>query len=343
MRNKTPGLVGALMLGLLVLPDMVSASVPASGEFAATKACQAYQSMREQTNPDDMVLTVGESYSVIEANVPTGTTWYRINVDDANPRKRWVYFECGNARVSISDNSSSAGSGGASSDGACGVAGQEDSYVLAVSWQPAFCEGHRDKPECQVSDPDSYQAKNFTLHGLWPNKDSCGTSYGFCGKYTKAVRPFCKFDKVPMSEQTLEELGVVMPSAACGSCLQRHEWYKHGTCQTDWDADGYFKNAIRLLADFNGHDGNGISAFMSKNLGKRVSMKELTEEIDRQFGQGAHRRMQFSCTNGNKLADIYISLPAELDAGSLASLIQQAPEKYRNKCGDNFVVDRIDD
>lgn len=341
MKVRLSELFCVLALMLLMSPGAASASVPASGEFTATKACQAYQSMRQRSNPDDTVLNVGERYSVIEANVPNDATWYRISIDGADPRERWVYFDCGDANASIADGVSSPHSGGGGAGGGCNVAGEEDSYVFAVSWQPAFCEGHRDKPECQVTDPNSYQAKNFTLHGLWPNKNSCGTHYGFCGQYKKAVRPFCNFDKVPMTEATLKELGVVMPSAAYGSCLQRHEWYKHGTCQTEWGGDGYFDQAMNLLADFNGRDGNGVSAFMTENLGKQIPLVELTQKIDQQFGAGAHRRMRFSCTNGNKLVDIYINLPAKLGQGSLASLIQAAPEKYGNKCGSDIVIDPI--
>ena len=132
-----------------------------------------------------------------------------------------------------------------------------------------------------------------------------------------------------------------MPSAAYGSCLQRHEWYKHGTCQTKWTADEYFNHAMRLLSEFNGTDGRGLSPFMVKNMGKKISINELNAEIDRQFGKGAHKRMQYSCTKGNKLIDIYISLPARVEDKPLKELIQQAPEKYSNKCGDYFVVDAI--
>jgi len=31
-------------------------------------------------------------------------------------------------------------------DSSCQLPNKEDSYKLAVSWQPAFCESHRGKP-----------------------------------------------------------------------------------------------------------------------------------------------------------------------------------------------------
>lgn len=314
-------------------------SVSASGEFTATKSCQAYQSFRKKTNPGNVQLEVGKSYSILELNVPDGTTWYRVRIDDATPQERWTYFECGDANVTSQGNSSSHGGGGSSGgSGACNTAGQGDSYVFAVSWQPAFCESHTDKPECSVTDPQSYQAKNFTLHGLWPNKDSCGTKYGFCGKYSEEQRPFCKFDPVPMQPSTLEALGVVMPSAAYGSCLQRHEWYKHGTCQTEWDADGYFNTAMRLLKEFN--DG-GLSSFMDENIGNTVSTDAFFDVVDQAFGTDAHKRLQISCQRG-LLVDVLINLPATLpESSSLGDLIQQADQNFANKCGDSFRIDPI--
>ena len=127
------------------------------------------------------------------------------------------------------------------------------------------------------------------------------------------------------------------------SCLQRHEWYKHGTCQTQWSADGYFEHAMQLLADFNGDDERGMAAFMAAHLDRRVAFTALSRTIDRQFGEGAHRRMQFDCTGDHKLEGIHIRLPTVPDHHSLTYLIRQAPAQFRNRCGAEFVVDRIDD
>ena len=45
---------------------------------------------------------------------------------------------------------------------------QPTQNVLAVSWQPAFCETKPDKIECRTQTADRFDASNFTLHGLWP-------------------------------------------------------------------------------------------------------------------------------------------------------------------------------
>ena len=50
-------------------------------------------------------------------------------------------------------------------------------FVLAISWQPAFCETRPEKPECDSQTPDRFDAANFALHGLWPqprSRDYCG-------------------------------------------------------------------------------------------------------------------------------------------------------------------------
>lgn len=312
-------------------------SVPAKGEFIAGKSCEAYQSMRRRTNPGHVQLEVGRSYEIIELNVPSRTTWFRLRVEEASPSERWAYFECGEARVTSRGHGDS-GDGQPGGGGQCNTAGQEDSYVFAVSWQPAFCESHQDKPECGVDDPSVYQANNFTLHGLWPNKSACGTGYGFCGQPDRPTRPFCNYPPVPMQAETLDALGRVMPSAAHHSCLQRHEWYKHGTCQTEFDADGYFKTAMRLLEEFNN---GGMAEFMQQNIGRTVDTQSFFDAMDQAFHGGAHQRLQISCKDG-KLVDVYINLPADLpNDASLASLLRQAEPKHRNACGQRFEVDAI--
>jgi ribonuclease T2 len=141
-----------------------------------------------------------------------------------------------------------------------------------------------------------------------------------------------------MKAETLKALAGVMPSAAHGSCLQRHEWYKHGSCQTQWDADGYFHIAMRLLKEFNE---GGMATFMSNNIGKTVTSQSFFDAVDKAFGDGAHQRLQISCSGGN-LIDVFINLPPDpLDGIPLKTLMQLGKQKFRNTCGTSFVVDAI--
>lgn len=193
-------MVGSLLVAVWMLFGLNTpsiAGVSATGEFTATKGCQAYQSIKRKTNPGDMQLEIGQSYPVIELNVSPGTTWYRLRIDNATPVERW---------------------------------------------------------------------------------------------------------------------------------------------KTEWDADGYFAVAMRLLEEFNT---SGVAAFMTENIGKSVPTSSFFAKIDNALGADASRRLQISCTHG-MLVDVYIRLPAKLPEGaSLSTLIQQAEPAFNNKCGPTFQVDAI--
>ena len=226
----------------------------------------------------------------------------------------------------------------ATSGGACGIPSQADSYVFAVSWQPAFCESKPDKPECRIDDPKVYQASHFTLHGLWPNKTSCGTNYGYCGTVKIQPANFCDYPEVSLSPDVRDKLAVVMPSVVSGSCLERHEWHKHGSCQSG-TADQYYAQATALVHQFND---SGLSQFMSEHIGKQVSLEGFRATLDASLGPGASQHAKLGCKNG-MLVDIYLSLPAELkpDANlkDLLALAPQAPAD--NSCKSGFRVDPI--
>jgi ribonuclease T2 len=335
MTGITRLLIGLLVVGLGLFTDSaVWASARASGTFTAEQACEAYVSKNKRTNPDDSVLIVGHVYSVFEVNKPTAPAWYRVRIDTAQPPERWVDRNCGTAQVQV-DGTPPDDNG---QPDQCRIAGLADSYLLALSWQPAFCETHRDKPECGIDDPKAYQAKNFTLHGLWPNKQECGTHYGYCGEVSGSPGGFCDYPALDLFTQTRDELGEVMPSAAEGSCLQRHEWHKHGTCQTAWSQDEYYDVAIDLTRQFNR---SGAAYFMSRNLGEEVSTEAFLERVDCALGDGARERFELKCNGGN-LVDVYINLPADINPGEdLRALIGRAAPDFHNGCGDSFRVDPI--
>jgi ribonuclease T2 len=53
---------------------------------------------------------------------------------------------------------------------------QNQEYKLAINWQPAFCETRPYLTECKKQNQTSFEATNFTLHGLWPESIYCGVS-----------------------------------------------------------------------------------------------------------------------------------------------------------------------
>lgn len=253
-------------------------------------------------------------------------------------KSRW-YLVCSLLTIACVAQQAQARRNYAPSDASCQLPNKEDSYKLAVSWQPAFCESHRGKPECKITDSTVYQASHFTLHGLWPNKRECGVDYGLCGQYKKPARSFCDYAPVPMTAETIKNLREIMPSVAGGSCLDRHEWYKHGTCQTDWNADGYFDTAVRLVKEFND---TGIAEFMKQNTGKTVATEEFFNVVNQSLGKNASKRLSLGCDRQGNLVDVFINLPKQIpDKVALATLIQQAPESVNNRCGESFNVDAI--
>jgi ribonuclease T2 len=316
----------------------VWASAPATGTVTATQACEAYVSKNKRTNPDQSKLIVDKKYSVFEVNKASNPDWFRVRIDGANPPERWVAKHCGTIDVQVGNGGGSGGGGGGGSGNTCHTPGLEDSYVLALSWQPAFCETHRSKPECRIDDKKSYQARNFTLHGLWPNKKSCGINYGFCGEVHSSPGAFCDYPSLSLFTEVRSDLEQVMPSAAAGSCLQRHEWFKHGTCQMDWSMDEYFEAAVDLTRQFNE---SGIAYFISRNIGNTVTEAAFIDKVDCANGAGAHNLLELKCNSGN-LVDVYIHLPETINEGdSLGELMHQAQGNFKSNCGGSFKVDPI--
>ena len=96
-----------------------------------------------------------------------------------------------------------------------GDPGKFDSYILALSWSPGFCDSSPGDPQCA---PGRQYA--FVVHGLWPQ-------YGN-GRWPE----FCSTDA---GLANVDKMLDIMPSRS----LIRHEWDRHGTC-SGLNADGYF-------------------------------------------------------------------------------------------------------
>lgn len=311
-------------------------STPASGNFTASQTCEAYVSKNKRTNPGHTKLQLDKVYSVIEVNKANNPSWFRLRVERANPAERWVSKDCGQVDYRLLGGGGS--SGGGSGGNSCQTAGLQDSYVLALSWQPAFCETKRAKPECNVVDPQSYQAGNFTLHGLWPNKKSCKKNYGYCGKVKGKSNGFCSYPALTLIDTVRDSLEQVMPSAAHDSCLQRHEWFKHGTCQTQWNMSEYYQVSIDLSRQFNQ---SGVADFMTSMVGKIIKETDFIGQVDSAHGEDAHQRLEIKCKGGN-LVDVYIRLPGTINKDdSLAELMQQGAGNFKSNCGGKFKVDPI--
>lgn len=316
----------ALLLWLLAGISTAGA-VPLQGTLTADRDCPAFVSKNKSTNPDDSHITAGNTYIVIEANKPDAPDWYRLRLPAANPPERWVSRDCGHTAQASAEAPPTEDSG------SCGLAGEADAYVLALSWHPAFCELKPGGPDCRPSSRAAYAARNFTLHGLWPNKSNCGTDYGFCGTVKHPLRNFCDYPPVALAPATRDGLTEVMPGSVQGACLERHEWHKHGTCQTGWTSDVYFSLAANLTRQFNA---SGIADFLAPRIGGSVQTEEFLARLNETLGPQTRDRIRLSCEQG-MLVELRIMLPSHLaQDAKLESLLPLAGKNSGSNCGDSF-------
>ncbi|AJD41849.1 ribonuclease [Rhizobium sp. SEMIA 4085] len=198
-------------------------------------------------------------------------------------------------------------------------------FILAASWQPAFCQTNQRKPECSSQTKERFDATNFSLHGLWPLRQNyCGVS-----KDLQAVDKDGDWQKLPKVKLTAENasaLAKAMPGTQSG--LERHEWTKHGTC-TKMSADDYFGVAIRLMDDLNG---SAVRDLFAANVGRTVKADQVKTAFDKSFGAGAGERVKMSCRRAGSVRVISeLTIGLSEDAGSaagagagLAKLMQDA-------------------
>jgi len=322
--GQDASMIKSTTLFLLFCSFNIHASHAVSGTFEATKSCPAYISKNNKTNPDNLMVQPTYHYPIKEVNrVPPD--WVRVEFPDNHNTLRWVSASCGITEYNERDTTR------CSSD-----AGMADSYVLAMSSQSGFCETYgyeAGKPECRKISRNSYQASHLTLHGLWPNQDACGQRYGFCG-----VRPqanHCDYSPVELSPAVAEKLKIIMPSYYYGSCLERHEWNKHGSCQI-LTTDDYFTLAMRLTTET---DQTIFGHYLTEHKGEVIKLGTLRELIATSFGKKNADKVYLGCKSG-VLVDIFIQLPPLMPLNEpLSSLIDKAPiYSGRDSCPANVII-----
>jgi len=196
-------------------------------------------------------------------------------------------------------------------------------FILAASWQPAFCQTNQKKAECANQGADRYDATNFSLHGLWPMRQN------YCGiaadqQAADKGGDWRSLPEVKLTPENAAALAKAMPGTQ--SALERHEWTKHGTC-TKLSADDYFATAVRLMGDLNG---SAVRDLFAANTGKMVTAEQIKAAFDKSFGAGASDRVKMSCRRAGGvrvISELTIGLSedatTDLHAG-LGTLIQGA-------------------
>jgi ribonuclease T2 len=301
----------AVLVGVLASPALAQTKI--SGTLTATKACPALQSIKKATNPGDVTLTVGASYKLIGGNKEPAT-YYWIVVPGASPDFRWVPVDCGTTDLAAAAPASSTGK----------TASGAPEYVLAISWEPAFCEGLPDKVECKGETASSFEASNFALHGLWPQPRSnsyCGVSAA--DKASDNAHDWPALPAVTLSPATKAALDKIMPGTQ--SALERHEWITHGTC-FGADQETYFSAAVAAAGAINA---SAVRDLFASHIGQSLTLTEIRAAFDKSFGAGAGERVRVACQpDGNRriIEELTIGLSGSVGkAGDIAALILAAP------------------
>jgi len=311
-------MIKSITLLLIFFFFNLHASTSVNGTFKATQSCPAYLSKNGKVNPDNLMVILNQHYVIKEINkIPPD--WLRIEFPGRENALQWVNASCGVAEYS--------GHNPTACDSKAGLA---DAYVLALSSQPGFCQTYgyeAGKPECLKLSKTSYQANHLTLHGLWPNQLACGQHYGFCG--VKPKPGHCDYNPVQLGVDVAEKLKKIMPSYYYSSCLERHEWNKHGSCQI-LNEDEYFSLAMRLAIEM---DHTLFGQYLTEHKGETVKLVTLKKLISESLGAENVNKVAFGCKNGI-LVDVLVQLPALIPFDeSLVSLINKASDrKMRDLC-----------
>jgi ribonuclease T2 len=301
-------LLAAFLVVVGIFATDASAQVKLEGSFIASKSCPALQSIKKGTNPGDVAIAAGTSYRLLGKNKEQASHYW-IEVPDAKPLQRWVAVDCGSANGAVvSTPSQTRPAANPAND-------SKPFYVLAMSWEPAFCEGLPDKTECKRQTATSFEASHFSLHGLWPQprrKVFCNVD-----KVLASADDAHQWEALPepkLSAATKAALNQVMPGTQ--SMLERHEWTKHGSCYPGADAETYFKDAVRLMSAVNT---SSVQGFVAANVGKTIQSADLRAKFDEAFGKGAGDRVRVACKpDGNRqlITEITLGLKGDISAGT---------------------------
>lgn len=217
--------------------------------------------------------------------------------------------------------------------------GGAQTYILALSWQPAFCERRPNRPECRSQRETRFDAANFSLHGLWPQPENnlyCGVSTGLVS-LDKSGR-WMQLPKLELSDGLRKELSLKMPGYRSG--LHRHEWIKHGTCMQGSEPEAYFRISLDLLDQLNGTD---LASLMRENINRRLDYRALETAFERSLGSGSGGRLVVDCyrDDGRRIiSEIKLSLTGKnLETLDLKQMVSAAP-RLGGSCPSG-IVDRV--
>jgi ribonuclease T2 len=302
------------------------------GNFNVTSTCPATKSLRPKDNPGHVTVKSGESYSAIKLNKPGGA-YVLLQIPDSRPAQRWVKLSCGKLLsdpVNAGENQNPTG-------GESSASSKSGKFLLATSWQPAFCESGagESKKECVTETNDRFDASHFTLHGLWPQPR--GNYYCMVSASDKRDDENHNWDNLPepaLSPQARAELDKIMPGTQ--SNLQRHEWIKHGTC-FGTGPEAYFLTAASLIGQINN---SAVQRLVATNVGKTVTAADLQAAFEQSFGAGSAGAMSIECSKDGErtlISGISINLQGVLDQATLLQNVLDLSQHPKPQCAQGII------
>lgn len=317
----------ALVLGFA--PGAV-AQAPLEGFVIARKACMATPSIRGGADRRAERLTIDRAYPLLGENQRNGSH-YQIAMPGEASRRLWIAKDCGDRvrRVAPVSDPGLPVAPSTTRDDNAGRNAHRD-LLLAISWQPAFCETRPRKPECRSQTRRRFDADHFTLHGLWPQPR--GTEYCGVGQTDRRVDRAGRWHELPpvrLKPGTAAALAEAMPGTR--SALDRHEWLRHGTCYRA-DEEEYFADSLLILDAINA---SPVRDLFARSVGRRIGQAAVRAAFDRAFGRGAGQRVRLGCANddGRRIVtELTIALRGEITPETdIGALIRSAP-RARGGC-----------
>lgn len=304
-----------IVLVLSLIPVDAIALKKLDGYFIAIDACEGFQSKNKGTNPGGVVTDPMRAYSLKGIN-KVGGDFYQIEMPGAPVTNlRWVSVSCG---VHVVEAGTRPDSGDASAPikptPTVGSVESTDN-LLALTWQPAFCETKPNKTECQHLNDGRLPIteRQLSIHGLWPQPR--GNAYCNVPPDIKKVdkdRRWSALPPVEMDNETRALLDVAMPGSA--SFLDRHEWIKHGTCYFDQGgSDAYYDDTLWLTEQVN----HVLGDFLTQHVGAEVKSADIRGLFDTAFGPGAGDRVHVQCKSDQDrvlIQELRIALKGEISS-----------------------------
>ena len=210
----------SIALSASFYPITLAAKSSSGGCLKATQLCEAYQSYRKKTNPGKAHLEKGKLYPIIERSKKNSAV--RIKIKSLKRSSRWVKSSCGEVVTSCKAGAKALSTKPISKKKTVKKSKKHAKNLLALTWQPSFCETHANKKECRSQTSNRYDASHWSLHGLWPqprNKAYCGVSR--TDKGIDRNKRWHLLEPIELSQKTATELAFVMPAVV--SNLHRHE------------------------------------------------------------------------------------------------------------------------